>query len=89
MIVLMATGNSPVLNFNIFEGMRTLSANIAVELPETAVNSTHFRVLFMAGLVLFAMTYDYDGKAQLSRLEGLALFLAFVAYDGYVVAQNL
>jgi phosphate transport system permease protein len=37
MIVLMATGNSPVVNFNIFEGMRTLSANIAVELPETAV----------------------------------------------------
>ena len=46
MIVLMATGNSPVVNFNLFEGMRTLSANIAVELPETAVGSTHFRVLF-------------------------------------------
>ena len=40
-------------------------------------------------LVLFAMTYDYDGKAQLSRLEGLALFLAFIAYDGYVIAQNI
>jgi phosphate transport system permease protein len=67
MIVLMATGNSPVLNFNIFEGMRTLSANIAVELPETAVNSTHFRVLFMAGLVLFAMTFLVNTIAEIVR----------------------
>jgi phosphate transport system permease protein len=57
MIVLMATGNSPVVNFNIFEGMRTLSANIAVELPETAVGGTHFRILFLAALVLFAFTF--------------------------------
>ncbi len=67
MIVLMATGNSPVLNFNIFEGMRTLSANIAVELPETAVNSTHFRILFMAGLVLFAMTFLVNTIAEIVR----------------------
>lgn len=67
MIVLMATGNSPVVNFNIFEGMRTLSANIAVELPETAVNSTHFRILFMAGLVLFAMTFIVNTIAEIVR----------------------
>lgn len=67
MIVLMATGNSPVLNFNIFEGMRTLSANIAVELPETAVNSTHFRILFLAGLVLFAMTFVVNTIAEVVR----------------------
>jgi len=67
MIVLMATGNSPVLNFNIFEGMRTLSANIAVELPETAVDSTHFRILFMAGLVLFAMTFLVNTIAEIVR----------------------
>ncbi|HSH26968.1 MAG TPA: ABC transporter permease subunit, partial [Wenzhouxiangella sp.] len=67
MIVLMATGNSPVMNFNIFEGMRTLSANIAVELPETAVNSTHFRILFMAGLVLFAMTFIVNTIAEIVR----------------------
>jgi len=67
MIVLMATGNSPVLNFNIFEGMRTLSANIAVELPETAVDSTHFRILFMAGLVLFAMTFFVNTIAEIVR----------------------
>ncbi|MFO7763683.1 MAG: ABC transporter permease subunit [Wenzhouxiangellaceae bacterium] len=67
MIVLMATGNSPVLNFNIFEGMRTLSANIAVELPETAVNSTHFRILFLAGLVLFVITFTVNTIAEVVR----------------------
>ncbi len=67
MIVLMATGNSPVVNFNIFEGMRTLSANIAVELPETAVNSTHYRILFLAGLVLFTMTFVVNTVAELVR----------------------
>ena len=40
-------------------------------------------------LVLFAMTYDYDGKGQLSRLEGAALLAAYIAYDGYVIAQNI
>jgi len=67
MIVLMATGNSPVMNFNLFEGMRTLSANIAVELPETAVNSTHFRILFLAGLVLFALTFAVNTIAEIVR----------------------
>ena len=35
MIVLMATGNTPIMDANIFEGMRTLAANIAVEMPES------------------------------------------------------
>ncbi len=67
MIVLMATGNSPVVNFDIFEGMRTLSANIAVELPETAVGSTHFRVLFLAALVLLALTFVVNTLAEIVR----------------------
>ena len=67
MIVLMATGNSPVTNFNIFEGMRTLSANIAVELPETAVGSSHFRVLFLAALVLFVLTFVANTVAEVVR----------------------
>jgi phosphate transport system permease protein len=67
MIVLMATGNSPVVNFNIFEGMRTLSANIAVELPETAVGSSHFRVLFLAALVLLALTFIVNTLAEVIR----------------------
>jgi phosphate transport system permease protein len=67
MIVLMATGNSPIMNFNIFEGMRTLSANIAVELTESAVGSSHFRVLFLAALVLLAMTFVVNTLAEIIR----------------------
>lgn len=67
MIVLMASGNSPIVNFNIFEGMRTLAANIAVELPETAVGSTHFRVLFLSALVLLAFTFVLNTAAEVVR----------------------
>jgi phosphate transport system permease protein len=67
MIVLMASGNSPIVNFNIFEGMRTLAANIAVELPETAVGSTHFRVLFLSALVLLSFTFLLNTAAELVR----------------------
>ena len=67
MIVLMASGNSPVVNFNLFEGMRTLAANIAVELPETAVGSTHFRVLFLSALVLLIFTFVLNTAAELVR----------------------
>ena len=42
MIVLMATGNTPLIDWNILEGMRTLSATIAVEMPESQVGSSHF-----------------------------------------------
>lgn len=67
MIVLMATGNSPIMNFNIFEGMRTLSANIAVEMPEAAVGGTHYRILFLAALVLFIFTFVLNTAAELVR----------------------
>jgi phosphate transport system permease protein len=67
MIVLMASGNSPIVNFNIFEGMRTLAANIAVELPETAVGSTHFRVLFLSALVLLVFTFILNTAAEVVR----------------------
>ncbi len=67
MIVLMASGNSPIVNFNIFEGMRTLAANVAVELPETAVGSTHFRVLFLSALVLLSFTFLLNTAAELVR----------------------
>lgn len=67
MIVLMASGNSPIVNFNIFEGMRTLAANVAVELPETAVGSTHFRVLFLSALVLLTFTFILNTAAEVVR----------------------
>lgn len=67
MIVLMATGNSPVVNFNIFEGMRTLSANIAVEMPEAEAGGTHYRILFLAALVLFVLTFIFNTFAEVIR----------------------
>jgi phosphate transport system permease protein len=67
MIVLMAAGNTPVLEMNIFNGFRTLSANIAVELPEAVRDSTHYRTLFLAALVLFAMTFAVNTVAEAIR----------------------
>jgi len=67
MIVLMATGNTPVMDWNVFSGFRTLSANIAVELPESVPNDTHYRVLFLAALVLFAITFVVNTFAELVR----------------------
>jgi phosphate transport system permease protein len=67
MIVLMATGNTPVLDWSIFNGMRTLSANIAVEIPEAPHGGTLYRVLFLAALVLFAMTFVVNTVAELIR----------------------
>ncbi len=67
MIVLMAAGNTAILEWNAFSGFRTLSANIATELPEAVKNSTHYRVLFLAGLVLFAMTFVINTVAEMVR----------------------
>lgn len=67
MIVLMATGNTPIMDMSIFEGMRTLSANIAVELPESEVASSHYRVLFLAALVLFLVTFLFNTLAEVVR----------------------
>jgi len=67
MIVLMATGNTPVMDWNLFEGMRTLAANIAVEMPESEVGSSHYRILFLAALVLFLFTFVVNTAAELVR----------------------
>ncbi|HEX7048376.1 MAG TPA: ABC transporter permease subunit [Gammaproteobacteria bacterium] len=67
MIVLMATGNTPIMDMNIFEGMRTLSANIAVEMGESELGSSHYRVLFLAALVLFLFTFLFNTAAEVIR----------------------
>jgi phosphate transport system permease protein len=67
MIVLMATGNTPIMDFNLFQGFRALSANIAVEMPEAEVNSTHYRILFLAALVLFIVTFAFNTFAEIVR----------------------
>lgn len=67
MIVLLAAGNTPVLQGDLFSGLRSLSASIAAELPEAAVSSVQFRVLFLAALVLFALTFVLNTLAELLR----------------------
>jgi phosphate transport system permease protein len=67
MIVVMATGNTPIMDFNIFSGMRTLSANIAVELPEAAHHSTLYRTLFLGAMVLFLLTFLINTLAEILR----------------------
>ncbi|HET7746973.1 MAG TPA: ABC transporter permease subunit [Vicinamibacteria bacterium] len=67
MIVLMATGNTPVMDWSIFNGMRTLSANIAVEIPEAPHGGTLYRVLFLAAALLFAMTFLVNTIAEVIR----------------------
>ena len=67
MIVLMATGNTPILDLSPFNGMRTLSANIAVEIPEAPVGGTLYRVLFLCAVLLFALTFLLNTAAELVR----------------------
>lgn len=67
MIVLMATGNTPVMDWSIFNGMRTLSANIAVEIPEAPNGGTLYRVLFFSGFLLFLTTFLINTAAELIR----------------------
>lgn len=67
MIVLMATGNTPVFDWSIFNGMRTLSANIAVEIPEAPQGGTLYRTLFLAASLLFAMTFVVNTVAEIVR----------------------
>ncbi len=67
MIVLMAAGNTAVMEWNVFNGFRTLSANIAVELPEAVRGSSHYRMLFLAALCLFAMTFTLNSVAEVVR----------------------
>ncbi len=67
MIVLMATGNTPIMDISLFQGLRALSANIAVEMPESEVNSSHYRVLFLAAMVLFLVTFIVNTMAELVR----------------------
>lgn len=67
MIVLMAAGNTPIMDFNIFDGFRTLSANLAVELPEAVPGGTHYRTLFLAALTLFVFTFILNTIAEMVR----------------------
>ncbi len=67
MVVLMATGNTPIMDWNLFNGFRALAANIAVEIPEAPLGGTLYRVLFLAALLLFMITFIVNTFAELIR----------------------
>ena len=64
MAVLMATGHSVQIPHGIFDSVRTLTANIAAELGEAAAGSDHYRVLFLTGVLLFAITFAVNLTAD-------------------------
>lgn len=67
MIVLTVTGNTPLTDWNVFEGLRSLTATIATELPESKVGSSHYRLLFLSALVLFLFTFIVNSVAESVR----------------------
>jgi phosphate transport system permease protein len=67
MIVLMATGNTPIMDWSLLNGFRTLSANIAVEIPEAPHGGTLYRTLFLAALLLFVITFIVNTGAEMIR----------------------
>ena len=80
-----------IVGSNIFNLLAVIGVAASISpaaLPPTVL-SLHIFVMVAFTLVLFAMTYDYDGRGKLSRLEGMALVLAYIAYSGYVVTQNI
>jgi cation:H+ antiporter len=85
----LAIGN--IVGSNIFNLLAVigLAATIHPSTVDHTVLSLHIFVMVAFTLVLFAMTYDYDGKALLSRLEGVALLAAYFAYFAFVVAENI
>jgi phosphate transport system permease protein len=57
MVVLMASGNASIISWNIFDSTRSVTATIAAELAETVFGGHHYRILFMLGTLLFAVTF--------------------------------
>ncbi len=85
----LAIGN--IVGSNIFNLLAVIgvAATIAPAPLPPSVLSLHIFVMVAFTLVLFAMTYDYDGKSEISRVEGSALFIAYMAFVSYVVVQNV
>jgi cation:H+ antiporter len=85
----LAIGN--IVGSNIFNLLAVIGVAATIQPAALApsVLSLHIFVMVAFTLVLFAMTHDYDGKARLSRLEGVALLIAYISYESYVIAQNL
>ena len=85
----LAIGN--IVGSNIFNLLAVVGVAAIIQpasLPPSVL-SLHIFVMVAFTLVLFAMTYEYEGRGQITRLEGMALIAAYLAYQGYVVVQNV
>ncbi|XBS68739.1 phosphate ABC transporter permease [Acerihabitans sp. KWT182] len=69
MIILMASGNMPRVDGSLFQGLRALAANIAIEIPEAAQNGEHYRILLLTALVLFVFTFIINTLAETLRMR--------------------
>ncbi len=64
MIVLMATGNAPLISLSLFEPVRTMSATIGAEMAEVVFGELHYNVLFLIGSILFIFTFTLNALAE-------------------------
>ncbi len=65
MAVLMCTGHAVQIPHSLLDPVRTLTATIASELGESVAGDEHYRVLFVIGLLLFAITFVVNLVADL------------------------
>lgn len=69
MIVLMVVGNTPLIDWNPFSGLQSITATLATELPLAVIGSTHYRTLFLAALLLFLFTLAINTLAEVLRVR--------------------
>ena len=76
MVVLLASGNASIVSWSVLDSTRTITATIAAELAETVFGGPHYRILFLLGTMLFAITFLINLAAEMimarfkSGLEG-------------------
>ncbi|MFB0533475.1 MAG: phosphate ABC transporter permease subunit PstC [Anaerolineae bacterium] len=73
MAVMMVTGNAARMPLGLdafFKPVRTMTATIAAEMGEVAQGSTHYRVLFAVGIILFVITFVITAVASFVVIRG-------------------
>ncbi len=76
MVVIIASGNASTLSWSLFDSTRSITATIAAEMAEAVAGGPHFRILFLLGTILFAVTFltnmagDWVVRRLKLRLEG-------------------
>lgn len=84
----LAIGN--IVGSNIFNSLAVIGIAAAIQPGSVppSVLSLHVFAMVAFTLVLFATAFAYDNKQQISRTEGLALLVTFIAYETYTVMPH-